>query len=234
MEKVIMAWSGGKESALALYKILESKSYKVLALLTTINQAYARVCMHGVREELVEKQALVLGVPLEKIFLSKNSSNQEYEQKMKESLEKYIEKGISGVVFGDVYLEDLRIYRENKLKGIGLRAIFPLWRTKSQKIVQEFIEAGFKAIISCLDHKVLDKKFLGRDFNQGFVEELPSGVDPIGEKGEFHSFVYQAPIFRERILFEKGEILLRENGFWYCDLIPASANQLREKKWSRV
>ncbi|RLI82155.1 diphthine--ammonia ligase [Archaeoglobales archaeon] len=215
-DKVLIGWSGGKDSALTLYEI--EKSYEVAALLTTVTEDYERISMHGVRVALLEKQAESLGYPLEKILISKNASNEEYEAKMLEVLEKYRGRA-SYVAFGDIFLEDVRKYREENLKRANMKGIFPLWGRDTAKLAQNFIDFGFKAIIICVDSKFLDESFVGRIYDENFLQELPPNVDPCGENGEFHSFVYDGPIFKSRIYFKVGEIVLRDR-FYFCDLIP--------------
>jgi len=219
-EKIIFTWSGGKDSAMALYELQRTHSYEVSALLTTITEDYERISMHSVRRILLERQADSLGLSLEKVFISKNASNEEYESKMQEVLMKYRATGVSSVVFGDIFLEDLRKYREDKLSKVDMKGIFPIWKRDTTELAHTFIDLGFKAVVTCVDSNVLDKKFVGRVFDGQFLSELPSTVDPCGENGEFHSFVYDGPIFRERIAFTVGDIVLRDNRFYFCDLIP--------------
>lgn len=219
-EKVMLSWGGGKDSALALYEIQKTDHYEILVLLTTLTKDYDRISMHGVRRILLEQQAGSLGFPLEEVFISKNVSIEEYESKMREVLAKYLAAGSSSVVFGDIFLEDVRKYREDNLSKIGMKGIFPIWKRDTYELAHTFIDLGFKAVITCVDSSVLDKSFVGRVFDEQFLSELPSDVDPCGEYGEFHSFVYDGPIFQERILYTKGEIILRENRFYYCDVIP--------------
>jgi len=176
--------------------------------------------MHGVRESLLEQQVESLGFPLEKIYITKKSSNEEYETKMRDKLVRYQHVGISSVAFGDIFLEDLKKYREDNLSKISMKGIFPIWKRDSVRLAQTFIDLGFKAIITCIDSNVLDKTFAGRTFDKQFISELPSDVDPCGENGEFHSFVYGGPIFSNQILYEKGEVILRDKRYYFCDLIP--------------
>ncbi len=220
-EKVILSWSGGKDSALALHELHETGNYEIAALLTTVTQDYDRISMHGVRRVLLERQAKSLGLPLEKVFISKDTSNEEYESKIREVLAKYLAAGVRCVVFGDIFLEDLRKHREDNLSKIGMEAIFPIWKRDTSELAHTFVELGFKAVITCVDSNVLDKAFIGRAFDEQFLSELPSAVDPCGENGEFHSFVYDGPRFQERILHTIGKVVLRENRFYYCDLEPA-------------
>ena len=224
-EKVIVAWSGGKDSALALYEILKSGGFDVDKLLTTVTQDYDRISIHGVRRVLLEQQANALGFPLEKMFISKGASDAEYESVLLKVLERQRDNGVSSVVFGDIFLEDVRKYREKLLMKVGMNGLFPLWKRDTKKLAQTFIDLGFKAVITSIDSNVLGKDFVGRDYDEKFLSDLPASVDPCGENGEFHSFVYDGPLFHERVLFKKGEIVLRENRFFYCDLIP---NQPKE------
>ena len=221
MEKVLFAWSGGKDSAMALYEAQKSEKYDVAALLTTVTQDYDRISMHGVRRALLEEQAALLGIPLETILISKHSSNEEYEAKMKEALVRYKKEDIVSVVFGDIFLEDLKKYREDNLAKVGLKGVFPIWKRDTRELATDFIDLGFKAIITCVDSKSLDKSFAGRVFDKQFLSDLPNGIDPCGENGEFHSFVYDGPIFSRGIIFEKGQVVLRDNRFYYCDLVEA-------------
>ena len=226
-EKVLLSWSGGKDSALALHELSKSGQYEVTALLTTITRDYDRICMHGVRSILLEQQAESLGVPPEKIFISKNASNEEYESSMREILEKYRAEGVCGVVFGDVFLEDLRKYREEKLSQIGMKGLFPIWKRDTAELACAFIDLGFEAIVTCADSNLLDITLVGRPFDEQFLSMLPEAVDPCGENGEFHSFVSDGPIFQRQIPHTTGEVVLRENGFYYCDLVPAATASKR-------
>ena len=218
-EKVLFTWSGGKDSILALYELQMRSDYEIVALLTVLAEDYDRISMHGVRSILLERQANSLGLPIEKVYISKNSSNEEYEAKMREVLQRYLTADVSSVGFGDIFLEDLRKHREDNLSKIGMKAIFPIWKRDTVELAHEFIDLGFKAIITCIDSNVLDKAFVGRLYDQQFLSDLPSTVDPCGENGEFHSFVYDGPMFQKEVPFAKGEIVFRDNRFWYCDLI---------------
>ena len=220
MESVIVLWSGGKDSAMALHEILKTQNYQIAALLTTVTEDYDRISMHGVRRVLLEKQAASLGFPLEQVLISKNASNEEYETNMGRVLGKYKKAGISSVVFGDIFLEDLRKYREDKLAILDMQAIFPIWKRDTQELSRSLSSLGFKAITTCVDTNVLGSQFAGRVIDGQFLSELPPNVDACGENGEFHSFVYDGPIFNKRVSFTLGEIVLRENRFCYCDLIP--------------
>jgi uncharacterized protein (TIGR00290 family) len=219
-DKVIMTWSGGKDSAIALYEIQKNFDFDITALLTTMTMGYDRISMHGVQRVLLEEQAESLGIPLETVYLNKKSSDEDYEQKMEEKLLDYKNKGVRDVVFGDIFLEDVRKYREKNLAKVEMNGIFPLWKRRTDKLVQKFLEMGFMAIVTCVDSEQLDGSFSGREINEQFIKDLPEGVDPCGENGEYHSFVYDGPIFNKPVEFERGEVVLRERRFHYCDLIP--------------
>jgi len=219
-EKVLVGWSGGKDSVLALGEIHRSSKYEVAALLTTITQDYDRISMHGVRRVLVERQAESLGIALEKVYISKGADVREYESGMRQVLERYLAAGVSSVVFGDIFLEDVRRYREDNLSKMGMKGIFPVWGADTTELACRFIESGYKAIITCVDTNALEGRFVGRIFNRRFLSELPGTVDRCGENGEFHSFVYAGPLFGKKVLHRKGQVVLRENRFCYCDLVP--------------
>jgi len=223
-EKILLSWSGGKDSALTLYELQKSKNYEIIALITTITEDYDRVSMHGIRRNLIEQQAESMGIKLENVLISRNASNQEYESKLCEVLLRYNELGINIVAFGDLFLEDIRRYREDFLKKIGIQAIFPIWKRTTSELAKTFLNLGFKAVISCVDSELIDKSFAGREFDEKFLSELPSKADPCGENGEFHSFVYEGPIFKNPIHYSRGEVVLRDNRFYFCDLIPNSRN----------
>jgi uncharacterized protein (TIGR00290 family) len=218
-ERVIVTSSGGKDSILGIYEIKNNVEYEITALLTTITEDYYRISMHGVRHTLLEMQAKSLNLPLEIVFISKDANNEEYEEKMRSLLEKYQKEGVDFVVFGDIFLEEVRKYRESNLAKIAMKGIFPLWEKDTTELAFEFIDLGFKAIVTCVDSKQLDGKFVGREYNREFLADLPKKVDPCGENGEFHSFVYDGPIFEYPIRFKIGEKVLRENRFYFCDLI---------------
>jgi uncharacterized protein (TIGR00290 family) len=220
MEKVLVAWSGGKDSAIALYELQKSRKYQIAALLTTVTKDYDRISMHGVRRTLLKQQVDSLGLPLEEVFIPKNASNEEYESNMAQVLTRYKEAGVTSVVFGDIFLEDLRQYRENNLAKVGMKGIFPLWKRETQELAHSLTPLGFKAITTCVDTHSLDKRFVGKVIDEQFLSELPPTVDPCGENGEYHSFVSDGPIFKGKISYTLGEIVLRENRFCFCDLIP--------------
>ncbi len=214
-----MSWSGGKDSCLALYELLKSRDYKVAALLTTVTQDYDRVSMHGVRRTLLERQAGSLGLPLRQVLIPKDATNEEYEARMAEAFAQYRERGINSVVFGDLFLEDVRAYRDQFLARHGMHGLYPVWRRDTGEFIREFIGLGFKAVVTCVDPQVLDESFAGRMIDEEFLSSLPARVDPCGENGEFHSFVFDGPGFRERVQFTVGEAVSR-GGFCFCDLLP--------------
>ena len=220
-EKVVMSWSGGKDSCMALFTLLSKKEYEVVSLLTTVAEGYDRISHHGVRAELLKQQAESLDIPLHIIYLPDlNCTNAVYESIMKKAMLEYKTQNVLKVVFGDIFLEDLRAYRENNLAQMGMKALFPLWKRDTTELALEFIELGFRSKISCLLKDKLGENFAGREFDRDFLFELPNDVDSCGENGEFHSFVYEGPILSERIKFDKGEVVFRENRFYFCDLVP--------------
>jgi len=218
--KAILAWSGGKDSAMAFHEAQRTGVYTIERLLTTATQDYDRVCMHGVRTALIERQAAELGLPLDVVYLAANESQEGYDAKMRGYLMGCRQQGIEAVVFGDLFLEDVRQYRERSLSRVNMKAVFPLWQRNTQALAEIFIQLGFKAVITCVDLEALNPAFAGRDFDLAFLADLPAGVDPCGERGEFHSFVYDGPIFRGAIPFTTGLTVRRDNRFLYLDLIP--------------
>ncbi len=219
-ERILLSWSGGKDSAFMLHELRKSGEFEMAALVTTVTEGYDRISMHGVRRDLLEQQAEWIGVPLEIVWISQRSSNEEYESKMQALLEKHQRRGIQHVAFGDIFLEDLRLYRETNLAKIGMKGLFPVWKRDTGEMARSFIQQGFRAVICCVDTQALDGKFVGREFDARFLADLPASVDPCGENGEFHSFVFDGPIFRRPIPVKTGEITLRNERFNYCDLIP--------------
>ena len=219
-KKVVLSWSGGKDSAYAYYKIQKDENLELIALLTTITSEYDRISMHGIRRSLLESQVKSLGdIQLEEIFISQKATNEEYNLKMEEAITKLQGLNIYSVVFGDIFLEDIRKYREENLSKVGMKAIFPLWNKDTSNLSREFIKLGFKAFITCVDSHFLGKEFVGRHYDEQFLLDLPREIDKCGENGEFHSFVYDGPIFKKEIPFKIGRIVLRENRFYFCDLI---------------
>jgi uncharacterized protein (TIGR00290 family) len=218
-KNVLMSWSGGKDSCLGLHEIKNQGKYSVAALLTTVTRDYDRISMHGVRRELLEQQAASLDLPLRQILISKGASNDEYEAKMAEAFAEYREKGIDTVVFGDLFLEDIRTYREQFLARNKMLGLFPIWKRDTRAFIQEFLDLGFKAVVTCIDSEILDQSFAGRLIDETFLSSLPAQVDPCGENGEFHTFVFDGPDFSTPVKFSLGETVLRES-FWFCDLLP--------------
>lgn len=234
--KAIFNWSSGKDSALALYKILQDEKFEITTLLTSINKEFQRISMHGVHVSLLEKQAESLGFPLVKLQLPKEPSMEEYRDLMESTMNDFKQQGVTHSVFGDIFLEDLRKYREDQLAAVGMQGVFPLWKTDTKNLIEEFLNLGFKTIVTCVNETYLDKSFAGRIIDQKFIEDLPENVDPCGENGEFHTFTFDGPVFKNPIIFEVGEIVRKtylkpksgsdeENGeyvFWFCDLIVNS------------
>ncbi len=219
-EKVVFAWSSGKDSARALHEIRQNNRYDVISLLTTVTEGYERISMHGVRLVLVEQQAASIGLSLEKVYIPKEASNENYEAAMRNALLRYKAKGVIGVAFGDLFLEDLKVYREKKLAEVDMKAVFPLWKRDTTELARSFIEQGFRAIITCVDSQVLGGEFSGRLYDEQLLADLPPHVDPCGENGEFHSFVFDGPLFSSQLCFEKGEVVVRSNRFHFCELLP--------------
>jgi uncharacterized protein (TIGR00290 family) len=217
---ILLAWSGGKDSTMALYTLRRSRRHSVAALLTTVNEHYQRISMHGVRQTLLERQAAALGLPVHPVYLSQTSSNDEYESRMEAALRIYQSQGVETVAFGDIFLEDLRAYRERNLTRIGMSGLFPIWKRDTRELVHTFIRLGFKAVVTCVDTQALDAEFAGRMIDEDFVRDLPPGVDPCGENGEFHSFVFDGPLFRQPVRISIGEKVLRDERFCFRDLIP--------------
>jgi len=218
-QKTVIGWSGGKDSALALYEVLKS-GLEVQALLTTVTQDDDRVSVHGVRRVLLEQHAEALGLPLEQMLIPAGASNREYERELLTFLRSYRNRGVVSVVFGDISLEDVRRYRDELLAKIGMRGLYPLWKRDTRELANQFINLGFKAVVTVVDGNVLSKDFAGREYNMQFLSDLPAGVDPCGENGEFHSFVFDGPIFRKPVAFARGEVAQRDGRFFYCDLMP--------------
>ena len=220
-EPVLMCWSGGKDSSLALQAALQDPTVRVEALLTTVTEGYERISMHGVRCALLLEQAEAIGLRLEQVRIPMRASNAIYEDAMRQLLLQYQRQGVSRVIFGDLFLQEIRQYREANLAKLNMRGIFPLWLKDTRQLAREFIVAGFRAILVCVDPKQLDPSFCGRDFDEALLADLPASADPCGENGEFHTFVYDGPIFRHPIPVIKGEVVARD-GFWFCDVLSGS------------
>lgn len=219
-EQVVFCWSGGKDSAMALYELQASQQYDVVALLTTVTRDYDRISMHGVRRDLLHRQAASIGIPLHEVWISMAATNAEYEAQMDAALEVYRAQNIDTVVFGDIFLEDLRQYRERNLAKVGMRALFPVWKRDTRELVTTFLQLGFKAVVCCIDGKVLAPSFAGRAIDDQFLADLPPGIDPCGENGEFHSFVYDGPLFTGGpVQHSLGEATTRGE-FTFRDLRP--------------
>ena len=229
-QKAYFNWSSGKDASLALYYLQKEGKYQVDKLLTSINAHHDRVSMHGLRRVLLEKQAQSIGLPLTTIELPEEPTMEDYNRIMSSTVETLKAEGYANCGFGDIFLEDLRAYREEQLKVHGISCHFPLWKRDTKEIIAQFIQLGFKAVVICVKSELLDKSFAGREIDQSFVNDLPANVDPCGENGEFHTFCYAGPIFKQPIKFEIGEKVYREYkapekdkdslGFWFCDLIP--------------
>jgi uncharacterized protein (TIGR00290 family) len=242
MKKALFNWSSGKDSALALYKVLHDSSFEISCLLTSVNTQYQRISMHGVRVELLQKQAQSIGLPLEIMYIPEMPTMEVYENVMTNTLTKLKASGNTYSIFGDIFLEDLRKYREDKLAEMDFLGYFPLWNIPTTTLIQEFINLGFKTIVVCVNERYLDKSFVGRVIDQSFIDDLPANVDVCGENGEFHTFTFDGPIFSTPIQFSVEEIVYRkyekptsnatitacdtdaidayEFGFYYCDLVP--------------
>jgi uncharacterized protein (TIGR00290 family) len=219
LDDVLFCWSGGKDSAMALHALQAAGTCRITALLTTITEEYNRISMHGVRRALLERQAESLGLPLHAVLIPPQCINATYEERMKEALAEYSARGVARVAFGDIFLEDLRLYRERKLAEAGMSALFPIWKRDTRELARDFVRLGFQAITVCVDPRVLDPSFSGRLLDASFFSDLPPGVDPCGENGEFHTFVFDGPIFKSPIPFRTGERVMRD-GFCFCDLLP--------------
>jgi len=217
LDKVLVSWSGGKDSALSLFAVKESRKLEVVALLTTLTEGYERISMHGVRKELLQSQSRSLRIPVSEVWIPKNATNDVYEAKMAAVIRS---SNVSSVVFGDLFLQGIREYRENFLRRIGARCIFPIWGKNTRALANFFLDSGFKAIICCVDPKLLAKEYCGREFDKSFLSDIPDSVDPCGENGEFHTFVYDGPIFTEKIGVKVGDVVNRD-GFYFADILPS-------------
>lgn len=235
MKKAILAWSGGKDSAYTLYKVLQEKEYEVVGLMTTINAQFQRISMHGIHEDVLEAQANSIGIPLIKMFVSEGTYD-EYEKKMEEVLLKFKSEGVVHVIFGDIFLEDLRKYREDNLKKVDMEAVFPIWGMDTTEQLNNFLTAGFKTKICCVNDAYLGESFCGKDISRSLIEEMSNDVDPCGENGEFHTFCYAGPFFKKPLELELKEVVYKPleikvdsdcdmpkdrvtKGFWFADLI---------------
>jgi len=220
---VVLSWSGGKDCAFALNELRKSDRYEVVALLTSISEEYRRVSHHGVREVLLDRQAEAVGVPLEKVYLpsGKNGACTDvvYEKIMGDVMAKFKGRGVETVAFGDLFLEDLRAWREANLARAGMRGLFPIWKRNTAQLARDMIAMGFKAVLSCVEGKV-GEGFVGRQFDEELLRDLPPSIDPCGENGEFHTFVFDAPVFGRPVEVRVGDIVTRDGRF-YADILPA-------------
>jgi uncharacterized protein (TIGR00290 family) len=217
-DKVILAWSGGKDSALAFYELRRRRNIEVAVLLTTTTEGSDRISMHGVRRDLLLQQVDSLGYPLEEIAIPQNCPNDIYERQMRQALQKHYKKGIRTAAFGDLFLQEIRDYREERMSRIGMRCLFPLWGKSTVELAHQFVDLGFRAIVACVDTAALTGEFSGREYDEDFIKDLPAEVDPCGENGEFHTFVYDGPIFNTPLQMSRGEKFLRDGRFCFCDL----------------
>ena len=220
VKRVVVSWSGGKDSTLALNEILNNPDYEVRSLITTVTEGYDRISIHGVRNELLDKQVESIGIPLQKVLIPKDSTNDQYEKALNDVLLYFKNKGINEIVFGDIFLEDVKKYRDELLDKLDMKGIYPIWKKDSKELARKFIDLRFKAVTTCIDSQQIDKKFVGREYNSEFLNDLPNSADHCGENGEFHTFVYDGPLFDKKIDFTKGEIVFRDDRFYYCDLLP--------------
>lgn len=237
--KTYFNWSTGKDSALALHYLMQDENYSIAHLLTSVNQQHNRVSMHGLRRELYQLQIDALNLPYSTIELPEQPSMQEYEILMEKEVSSLQQQGFTHAAFGDIFLEDLRKYREQQLSALNIKSVFPLWKKDTRELLNEFIDLGFKSILVCIKADLLDQEFAGRIIDADFIKDLPPNVDVCGENGEFHTFCFDGPIFNKPVPFEIGEKVYREyqapetdadtcstqpakskSGFWFCDLLP--------------
>jgi len=204
-EPILFCWSGGKDSAMALHAVMRDERVQVVALLTTVTEGFERISMHGVRRELLQEQARQIGLPLHEVFIPPECVNPTYEARMEEALRVHYTRGIRRVAFGDIFLEDLRAYREKNLARMGMTALFPIWKRDTRELIRGFHAEGFRSVAVCVDGQVLDSSFAGRELTEAFFRDLPAGVDCCGENGEFHTFAFDGPIFKEPVRFRAGE-----------------------------
>lgn len=238
MQKCIFNWSGGKDSALALYNCLQNPDLEIKYLVTTINDAADRISMHGVRTELLIKQAESIGIPLYQIRLPEMPGMSEYDAVMRQHLTHLKNEGITHSVFGDIFLEDLKAYRDARLSEVGLKGIYPLWKRDTKELINEFFDLGFGTVLACTQERL--EHIVGKEISMELINELPADVDVCGENGEFHTFTFKGPIFKNEIHYKTGEKVFKEyeapknaddscvssadqkrSGFWYCDLLLA-------------
>ncbi len=220
--KTILCWSSGKDSAWTLHRLRGMEGIEVVGLMTTLNSAYDRVSMHGVRRELVEMQAAAVGLPIEFVAIPDRCAEEEYDSAMAAFIDSALDRGVDCIAYGDLFLEDVRAYRESRMLGTGLDPIFPLWGGSTAELAAEMCRAGLKARIVCVDPSRLDTSFIGRDFDEGFVGALSPAIDPCGERGEYHSFAYDGPMFSHPVRFTDG-VSVDYRGFHFLDILPVAA-----------
>jgi uncharacterized protein (TIGR00290 family) len=218
--RALLSWSSGKDSAWALHVLRQRSDLDVVGLLTTLNQVHDRVAMHAVRHELLKLQAAAAGLPLLVVPIPSPCSNEEYEAAMRGALARAVEMGVTRMAFGDLFLEDIRAYREQKLAGTGIEPVFPLWGLPTPELARDMLSGGLRARLTCVDPKQLPARFAGREFELQLLRELPVAVDPCGERGEFHTFAYDGPMFSQPIAIESGKVVERD-GFIFADLVPS-------------
>ena len=219
----VLSWSGGKDSALALHELLMDPAVDLRGLLTTVTDGYDRVSMHGVRTSLVSAQAAALEIPLWSVRIPPSATNEQYERAMVEALTAIHREGIEAIAFGDLFLADVRAYREQLVARTGLSPIFPLWGKGTVDLARRFVSCGFRAVVVCVDPRQIDVSHCGVEYDAALLKALPGSADPCGERGEFHTFVYDGPMFRQPIATQRGVVVERE-GFFFCDLLPAGAD----------
>ena len=205
---------------MAAYHLIASQKYEIAALLTTVTAEFDRISMHGVRRELLEQQAKSLGIPLHMVMIPKDCTNEIYETRMREALNHFKAQGITKVAFGDLFLEDLKQYRDERLAQVGMTGLYPIWMRDTEELIRTFIGLGFKAILACVDTQAIDASFAGREIDHDLLRDLPESADPCGEYGEYHSFVYAGPIFKKAIACKTGERVMRTPRFNFCDVVP--------------
>lgn len=231
-KKTYFNWSSGKDSALALHYLLQDKNYSVEYLLTSVNAHHKRVSMHGLRIGLLQQQLSAIGIPNGMVELPEHPTNAEYEKLMSEKVKQLKADGFEYSAFGDIFLEDLKKYREQQLHALNIKTIFPLWKKNTKQLINKFIDLGFKAIVVCVNSTLLDKSFAGRILDKDFITDLPNGIDPCGENGEFHTFCFDGPLFKHPVRFSIGETIFKEyknggmkSGFWFCDLLTKESDE---------
>jgi uncharacterized protein (TIGR00290 family) len=231
-ERIVLGWSGGKDSSLALRKILAEGRHEIAALLTTCTEGFRRVSMHGVRCSLLNRQAEALGLPCRKVFIPQHCTNDDYERLMRAACLEFKAAGITQVAFGDLFLAEIRAYRDRMLAPVGMTAFYPVWGLDTRELAREFIRAGFRATLVCVDSTKIAGAFAGRSFDESLLADLPASVDPCGENGEFHTFVHDGPIFRHPVACRVGPVVQR-GPFHFADLLPATTGGRKNKQCSQ-